>query len=63
MIVSSGVLFVWYGAHVTPRIFQENFIDVMVNIDRIDSEVGIPLVGVMIRYDSGRNPHSVCRRN
>jgi len=49
MILCSGVLFVGYGAHVTPRIFQENFIDVMVNIDRIDREVGIPLVGVMMR--------------
>jgi hypothetical protein len=26
----------WYGADVTPRIFYENFIDVMVNIDSND---------------------------
>jgi len=48
MILCSGVLFVGYGAHVTPRIFQENFIDVMVNIDRIDRASGIPLVNVMM---------------
>jgi hypothetical protein len=48
MIVCSGVLFVWYGAHVTPRVFQENFIDVMVNIDGIDRASGTPLVSVMM---------------
>jgi hypothetical protein len=26
----------WYGADVTPRIFYENFIDVMVTIDASD---------------------------
>jgi hypothetical protein len=33
MMVCSGVLLVGYGADVTPRIFYENFIDVMVTID------------------------------
>ncbi len=36
MIVCSGVLFVWYGADLTPGIFYENFIDVMVTIDASD---------------------------
>ncbi|MBU0817577.1 MAG: hypothetical protein KKC24_01845, partial [Gammaproteobacteria bacterium] len=33
--VLRGVV-VWYGGDVTPRIFYENFIEVMVNIDGID---------------------------
>ncbi|WP_460145273.1 hypothetical protein [Pseudomonas sp. S2_A02] len=36
MVMCSGVLLVGYGADVTPRIFYENFIDVMVNIDADD---------------------------
>jgi hypothetical protein len=36
MSVCSGVLLVGYGADVTPGIFYENFIDVMVTIDGND---------------------------
>jgi hypothetical protein len=36
MRVCSGVFIGWYGADVTPGIFYENFIDVMVNIDSND---------------------------
>ncbi|AUG01550.1 hypothetical protein CXQ81_13370 [Pseudomonas sp. 09C 129] len=37
MVVCSGVLFGWYGADVTWRIFFENFIGSMVTIDANDS--------------------------
>ncbi|AZC94968.1 hypothetical protein C4K28_2240 [Pseudomonas chlororaphis subsp. piscium] len=37
MVVCSGVLFGWYGADVTRRIFFENFIGSMVTIDASDS--------------------------
>jgi hypothetical protein len=40
----------WYGADVTPRIFLENFIEVMVNIDAIDRGRSRPLVSVMMRH-------------
>jgi hypothetical protein len=33
MMVCSGVFIGWYGADVTPRIFYENFIELMVTID------------------------------
>jgi ABC-type transporter Mla maintaining outer membrane lipid asymmetry permease subunit MlaE len=33
MMVCSGVLMGWYGADVTPGIFYENFIELMVTID------------------------------
>jgi len=49
MIVCSRVLFVGYGAHVTPRFFYENFIEVIVNIDGIDRASRTPLVSVMKR--------------
>jgi hypothetical protein len=32
-MVCSGVFIGWYGADVTPSIFQENFIELMVTID------------------------------
>ncbi|CAI8903426.1 hypothetical protein EMIT0P171_30277 [Pseudomonas sp. IT-P171] len=43
----------WYGANVTPRIFYENFIDVMVTIDGIDRANGLPLVNVMMGCSAG----------
>ncbi|MGF6109907.1 hypothetical protein [Pseudomonas frederiksbergensis] len=43
MIVCSGVFIGWYGADVTPGIFYENFIDVMVNIDSNDGWQAVPL--------------------
>jgi len=49
MMVCSGVLMGWYGADVTPRIFYENFIDVMVNIDGIDSPCESLHAGVMVQ--------------
>ena len=36
MIVCSGVLMGWYGADVTPWIFYENFIELMVTIDAVN---------------------------
>jgi hypothetical protein len=44
----------WYGADVTPGIFYENFIEVMVNIDGNDRTGAIPLVSVMVRSSDGR---------
>jgi hypothetical protein len=41
MIVCSGVLFVGYGADVTPGIFYENFIELMVTIDAGDAAKSI----------------------
>jgi hypothetical protein len=38
----------WYGAIVAPHSVQENFIEVMVNIDGIDRAAGIPLVAMMM---------------
>jgi len=43
----------WYGADVTPRIFYENFIDVMVNIDGIDRRRESPHAGVMVQSSDG----------
>ncbi|MGF6110383.1 hypothetical protein [Pseudomonas frederiksbergensis] len=43
MRVCSGVFIGWYGADVTPGIFYENFIDVMVTIDANDGwQNGLP---------------------
>jgi hypothetical protein len=53
MIVCSKGVVGWYGANVTPWIFYENFIDVMVNIDGIDRARGMPLVGVMMECRAG----------
>jgi hypothetical protein len=50
--VLRGVV-VWYGADVTPWIFYENFIDVMVNIDSIDEVSDMPIAGVMVRSTGG----------
>ncbi|PNB75127.1 hypothetical protein C1X64_05730 [Pseudomonas sp. GW456-E7] len=36
MMVCSGVLMGWYGADVTPWIFYENFIELMVTIDAVN---------------------------
>jgi len=44
----------WYGADVTPQIFYENFIEVMVNIDANDRTKGFLLVAVMIQSSDGR---------
>jgi len=54
MMVCSGVLMGGYGADVTPRIFYENFIEVMVNIDGSDRTCAIPLVSLMVRSSDGR---------
>jgi hypothetical protein len=54
MMVCSGVLMGWYGADVTPGIFYENFIEVMVNIDGNDRTDAIPLASVMVRSSDGR---------
>ncbi|CAI8703528.1 Secreted protein [Pseudomonas sp. IT-196MI5] len=54
MMVCSGVLVGGYGADVTPGIFYENFIDVMVNIDGNDRTRAMPLVSVMMRSSDGR---------
>jgi hypothetical protein len=51
--VLRGVV-VWYGADVTPWIFLENFIDVMVNIDAIDRGGAVPFVGVMVQSSDAR---------
>ncbi|KAA0959650.1 hypothetical protein FQ185_26265 [Pseudomonas sp. ANT_H12B] len=53
MMVCSGVFLVGYGADVTPRIFYENFIDVMVNIDRSDGTGNVPHAVVMVRSSGG----------
>jgi hypothetical protein len=53
MMVCSGVFIGWYGADVTPRIFYENFIDVMVNIDSIDRPCELPHAGVMVQSSDG----------
>ncbi len=53
-MVCSGVLVGGYGADVTPGIFYENFIDVMVNIDGNDRTRAMPLVSVMVRSSDGR---------
>jgi hypothetical protein len=53
MVVCSGGVVVWYGADVTPRIFYENFIEVMVTIDGNDRTSGVPHAGVMVQ-SSGR---------
>jgi hypothetical protein len=44
----------WYGADVTPGIFYENFIEMMVNIDGNDRTRAILLVNVMVRSSDGR---------
>jgi hypothetical protein len=44
----------WYGADVTPWIFYENFIGVMVNIDGNDGCAAIPLVTVMVQSSEGQ---------
>jgi hypothetical protein len=54
MMVCSGVLMGWYGADVTPGIFYENFIAVMVNIDGNDRTDAIPHANVMVRSSDGR---------
>jgi hypothetical protein len=41
MIVCSGVLMGWYGADVTPWIFYENFIELMVTIDAVNGGAGL----------------------
>jgi hypothetical protein len=53
MSVCSRVLTGGYGPDVTPRIFYENFIDVMVNIDGNDERCAIPPVGLMVRSSDG----------
>jgi hypothetical protein len=53
MIVCSGGVVGWYGADVTPWIFYENFIDVMVNIDSNDGPSDLPIAGVMVRSTGG----------
>jgi hypothetical protein len=43
----------WYGADVTPWIFYENFIGVMVNIDANDRSRALPVPAVMMRSSDG----------
>jgi hypothetical protein len=54
MMVCSGVLMGWYGADVTPWIFYENFIEVMVNIDGNDRTDALPGPAVMMRSSDGQ---------
>ncbi|MET1069358.1 MAG: hypothetical protein ABWY28_15240, partial [Pseudomonas prosekii] len=50
------VLLVGYGADVTPRIFYENFIAVMVNIDGNDRKNNAPHASMMIPFNDSRAP-------
>ncbi|MNT91469.1 hypothetical protein D3C71_2200860 [compost metagenome] len=54
MMVCSGVLMGWYGADVTPGIFQENFIEMMVTIDALN---GSQIPQVFMCLTTGLKPH------
>ncbi|MGF6130113.1 hypothetical protein QF019_005344 [Pseudomonas frederiksbergensis] len=53
MMVCSGVFIGWYGGDVTPRIFYENFIDVMVTIDSNDGWREALIARLMMRSSAG----------